>query len=65
MWALADRVTQEVVLGAHRAAVEQALRFFERTALFTRTGTAGCQQRPTRGMLAAAFDHWDSEAPQV
>ena len=62
MWALADRATQETVLNAHRAAVEQALAFFERTALFTRTGTAGCQQRPTRGMLAAAFDHWDSRA---
>ncbi|HEY3544554.1 MAG TPA: MobF family relaxase [Propionicimonas sp.] len=62
VWALADRATQQVVLHAHRAAVEQALVFFERTALFTRTGTAGCQQRPTRGMLAAAFDHWDSRA---
>jgi conjugative relaxase-like TrwC/TraI family protein len=62
MWALADRATQEAVLGAHRAAVEQSLAFFECAALFTRTGTAGCQQRLTRGMLAAAFDHWDSRA---
>ncbi|WP_448060599.1 MobF family relaxase [Cellulomonas hominis] len=62
MWALADRATHAAVLDSHRAAVEQALAFFERTALFTRTGTAGCQQRPTRGILAAAFDHWDSRA---
>lgn len=62
MWALADRATQEAVLNAHQAAVDQALAFFEDTALFTRTGTGGCQQRPTRGMLAAAFDHWDSRA---
>ena len=62
MWALADRTTQEAVLDAHRAAVDHALAFFEDNALFTRTGTAGCQQRPTRGMLAAAFDHWDSRA---
>jgi TrwC relaxase len=62
MWALADRATREAVFDAHRAAVEQALAFFERTALFTWTGTAGCQQRPTRGMLTAAFDHWDSRA---
>ncbi|WP_298458258.1 MobF family relaxase [uncultured Cellulomonas sp.] len=62
MWALADPTTQQAVITAHHAAVEQALVFFERTALFTRTGTAGCQQRRTRGMLAAAFDHWDSRA---
>jgi conjugative relaxase-like TrwC/TraI family protein len=62
MWAVADPATQEAVLDAHSAAVEQALEFFERTALFTRTGTAGCQQRPTRGMLAVAFDHWDYRA---
>src|SRR3712207_4508677 len=48
LWALADPATQGAVLAAHRAAVEQALGFFERTALFTRTGTAGCEQRPTR-----------------
>lgn len=61
-WALADPTTQDVIVSAHRAAVEQALEFFERTALFTRTGTAGCQQRPTRGLIATAFDHWDSRA---
>ncbi|WP_225753164.1 MobF family relaxase [Actinotalea sp. Marseille-Q4924] len=62
MWAVADRSTQAAVVDAHRAAVDEALAFFERTALFTRTGTAGCQQHPTRGMLAVAFDHWDSRA---
>ncbi len=49
-------------MAAHRAAAEQALGFFERTALFTKTGTAAREQRPTRGVLAAAFDHWDSRA---
>src|SRR5665648_364502 len=62
LWALADDGTQLAVLGAHRAAVDDALRFAERTALFTRTGHAGCRQIGTRGMLAAAFDHWDSRA---
>ena len=45
---------------AHRAAVDDALAFLETRALFTRTGVAGCAQVPTRGMLAAAFDHWDT-----
>ena len=62
LWALADDGTQLAVLRAHRSAVDDALRFVERTALFTRTGHAGCRQIATRGMLAAAFDHWDSRA---
>ncbi|MGW6130807.1 MobF family relaxase [Cellulomonas sp. NPDC055163] len=62
LWALGDRRTQTEVLAAHRAAVEDSLSFFEKAALFTRTGAAGCEQRPTRGALAGAFDHWDSRA---
>ncbi|MCR6494506.1 MobF family relaxase [Cellulomonas sp. P24] len=62
LWAVADVATGRAVLAAHQAAVEDALGFVERSALFTRTGTGGCEQRPTRGVLAAAFDHWDSRA---
>lgn len=62
LWALGDGRTQTEVLAAHRAAVEDSLSFFEKAALFTRTGAAGCEQRPARGALAAAFDHWDSRA---
>ena len=42
--------------------MSSALRFLEDRALFTRTGHAGCRQEPTRGAVAAAFDHWDSRA---
>jgi conjugative relaxase-like TrwC/TraI family protein len=62
LWAVADETTQRAVLLAHRAAVDEAISFLERTALFTRTGTAGCAQRPVRGLLAAAFDHWDTRS---
>ncbi|GEA90237.1 MobF family relaxase [Cellulomonas cellasea] len=62
LWALGDRRTQTEVLAAHRKAVQDSLSFFENAALFTRTGAAGCEQRPTRGAVAAAFDHWDSRA---
>lgn len=62
LWAVADDETQHAVLQAHRAAVEDALGFVERTAAFTRTGTAGCEQRPVRGVMATAFDHRDSRA---
>ena len=60
VWALADAKTQEAVVAAHRAAVDDALAHLEATALFTRTGTHSCAQVPTRGMLATAFDHWDT-----
>ncbi|QTE30063.1 MobF family relaxase [Pengzhenrongella sicca] len=60
IWALADAKTQAAVVAAHRSAVDDALAHLEATALFTRTGTHSCAQVPTRGMLAAAFDHWDT-----
>ena len=62
LWALGDRRTQKAVHTAHRAAVEQTLAFVDQRALFTRTGHAGCRQERTAGMLAVAFDHWDSRS---
>lgn len=62
LWALADPSTHQAVLAAHRAAVDQAIDFLEQTALFTRTGTRSCAQVTTRGLIAAAFDHWDTRA---
>jgi conjugative relaxase-like TrwC/TraI family protein len=62
LWAVSDSTTQAAVLGAHRAAVEQALTFLEDTAAFTRTGTNGCQQHRVSGLIATGFDHWDSRA---
>ena len=60
LWALADPKTQAVVVAAHRAAVAEALGLVEDRALFTRVGQRSCAQVPTRGMIAAAFDHWDT-----
>lgn len=62
LWALGDTRMQQAVYDAHHAAVGAALRFLEDRALFTRTGHGGCRQEPTRGAVAAAFDHWDSRA---
>ena len=36
------------------------LRLIEDRALFTRMGAQGAMQVPTRGMIAAGFDHWDT-----
>ena len=62
LWGLADDATRTTVYAAHRAALDQALGFVERTVVRTRVGQAGCRQVRTRGMIAAAFDHWDTRA---
>jgi conjugative relaxase-like TrwC/TraI family protein len=54
LWALAD--------DAHRAALASSLEFVEQRVIRTRIGDSGRHQVRTRGMLAAAFDHWDTRA---
>ncbi|WP_041574346.1 MobF family relaxase [Cellulomonas gilvus] len=62
LWALADDQTRTALYDAHRDALASALRFVEQWVIRTRVGAAGCRQVRTRGMVAAAFDHWDSRA---
>src|SRR5665648_997873 len=62
LWALADDATRATVYEAHRAALASTLDFVEQTVIRTRVGEAGRRQVRTRGMIAAAFDHWDSRA---
>ena len=62
LWALGDDATRAAVHAAHRAAVDQTLAFVEQKVVRTRVGHAGCHQATTRGMIAAAFDHWDTRA---
>src|SRR5207342_3859104 len=44
------------------AAVQDALAFIEKHALFTRTGPQGIRQVNVRGLVATAFTHRDSRA---
>jgi len=62
LWALADDATRATVYAAHRAALASSLEFVEQRVIRTRVGDAGRQQVRTRGMVAAAFDHWDTRA---
>jgi conjugative relaxase-like TrwC/TraI family protein len=62
LWALADSGLAARIEKAHHAAVDDALRFIERSALFTRTGRNGVRQVEVRGLVAAAFLHRDSRA---
>jgi conjugative relaxase-like TrwC/TraI family protein len=62
LWAVADPAVAAVIERAHHAAVQDALAFIEKHALFTRTGPQGIRQVNVRGLVAAAFTHRDSRA---
>jgi conjugative relaxase-like TrwC/TraI family protein len=62
LWAVADQAVAAVIERAHQAAVNDALAFIEKHALFTRTGRQGIRQVNVRGLVAAAFTHRDSRA---
>jgi conjugative relaxase-like TrwC/TraI family protein len=62
LWAVAEPAVAAVIERAHQAAVNDALRFIEKQALFTRTGPQGIRQVNVRGLVAVAFTHRDSRA---
>ncbi|MFC8797195.1 MobF family relaxase [Promicromonospora sp. NPDC057138] len=67
LWALADANTQARIVEAHHAAVRETLDLLERHVAATRVGKDGIAQVDVEGVIAAAFDHWDSRAndPQL
>lgn len=62
LWALADAATQTAIYRAHQDAIATALAWAEQNVFFTRTCAGGAVQDEVRGVVAAAFDHWDSRA---
>ena len=61
LWALDERPwVRDAVRQAHEDAKNAALQLLEEHAAFTRTGTGGIAQIRTKGLIAAAFDHYDS-----
>ena len=62
LWAVAEPAVAAAIERAHQAAVNDALSFIEKQALFTRTGPQGIRQVNVRGLVAAAFSHRDSRA---
>jgi hypothetical protein len=62
LWAVADPAVAAVIERAHQAAVQDALTFIEKHALFTRAGPQGIRQVNVRGLVATAFTHRDSRA---
>ncbi|MEU4293210.1 MobF family relaxase [Kribbella sp. NPDC026596] len=67
LWATADVGIQEQVVAAHHEAINDVLGLIEQQAVFTRSGHDGVAQLATRGVIAAAFDHWDTRSgdPQL
>jgi conjugative relaxase-like TrwC/TraI family protein len=66
-WALADPATQEAILAAHRQALRRVIRYAEEQVFSSRLGKNGALQSDVLGVVAAAFDHWDSRSgdPQL
>ncbi|MEX3509776.1 MobF family relaxase [Kocuria carniphila] len=66
LWAVADAGTQALIGQAHHAAVAEMVAFMEREVAATRSGaTAGdgaVAQVDVTGLVATAFDHFDSRA---
>lgn len=66
LWAVADAGTQALITQAHHEAVAQVVAFMEREVAATRIGATGrdgaVAQVDTTGLIATAFDHYDSRA---
>ena len=66
LWAVADAGVQALIGEAHHRAVVEVVAFMEREVAATRTGaTAGdgaVAQVDVTGLIATAFDHFDSRA---
>ncbi|WP_329000891.1 relaxase domain-containing protein [Kribbella sp. NBC_00709] len=67
LWATGDVGVQEQIVAAHHESVHDVLDLIEQHAAFTRTGPGGIAQVETRGLIGAAFDHWDTRSgdPQL
>lgn len=67
LWGVADAGTQALVAQAHHAAMRDTLGLLERTVATTRVGHGGVASMPVQGILATAFDHYDTRAgdPQL
>ncbi len=60
LWAVGDPGVRQAVADAHAEAMTATLGLLEGRFLHTRVGKHSCAQVQTRGMIAAAFDHWDT-----
>ncbi|MBS3180967.1 relaxase domain-containing protein [Leucobacter sp. Marseille-Q4368] len=66
LWAVSNAPTQQLIADAHHAAVAEMVAFMEREVAATRTGAntgdGAVAQVDVRGLIATAYDHFDSRA---
>ena len=67
VWAVAGEATQGLIYAAHQRALEHVIAYAETRVFSSRSGSGGVVQEDIAGVVAAAFDHWDSRAgdPQM
>lgn len=67
LWGVADAPTQELLAQAHHAAMRDTVALLEERVASTRVGKGGIARMPITGVIATAFDHYDSRAadPQL
>jgi conjugative relaxase-like TrwC/TraI family protein len=71
LWAVADGATQARIVAAHHAAIAEVIDLMERDVAMTRIGAdagdGSVAQVEVRGVVATAYDHYDSRAsdPQL
>lgn len=66
LWAVADAGTQALIADAHQTAIVEMIAYMEGEVAFTRTGASAgngaVAQVDVRGVIATAYDHYDSRA---
>lgn len=67
LWGVADADTQALIVQAHHAALRDTIALLEDRVAATRVGRGGIARMPIDGVIAVAFDHYDSRAadPQL
>lgn len=67
VWGVADAGTQALIAQAHHAAIRDTVALLEERVAATRVGHGGVAIMPITGVIATAFDHYDSRAadPQL
>lgn len=67
VWGVADAGTQALIAQAHHAALSDTMTMLEEWVAATRVGRGGIARMPVTGVIATAFDRYDSRAadPQL
>ena len=67
IWGVAEAPTQALIAQAHHAAMRDTLAVLEERIAATRVGRGGVARMPVVGVIATAFDHYDSRTadPQL